>query len=63
MGNYIGIIEMALSGGIVLGFCAWQYWLVRDAGKPKPAEPMPGDPSSDLSGVSERDHETDDGRA
>ncbi len=54
MGNYIGIIEMALSGGIVLGFCAWQYWLVRDAGKPKPKEP-----SADLPGVAEGNHEAD----
>jgi hypothetical protein len=54
MGNYIGIIEMALSGTIVLGFCAWQYWLVRDAGKPKP----PGS-SPDFPGVAERDHEAD----
>ena len=60
MGNYVGIIEMALSGGIVLGFCAWQYWLVRDAGKPK--DP-PLDPSSHLSGIAERDHETNDGRS
>ncbi len=38
MGNYIGIIEMALSGSIVLGFCAYQYWQVRDAGKPPPPD-------------------------
>jgi hypothetical protein len=44
MGNYIGIIEMALSGSIVLGFCAYQYWQVRDAGKaPPPDERSDGD--------------------
>lgn len=35
--NNLGIIEMLMSGIIVLGFCAWQYWQVRDAGK-KPGE-------------------------
>lgn len=25
-GYNLGIIEMTLSGAIVLGFCAWQYW-------------------------------------
>jgi hypothetical protein len=34
IGNNLGIIEMLMSGVIVLGFCAWQYWQVRDAGKP-----------------------------
>jgi hypothetical protein len=52
MGNYVGIIEMTLSGAVVLGFCAYQYWQVRDAGKPAP---------SDDAGVAKRDHETDDG--
>jgi hypothetical protein len=51
MGNYVGIIEMALSGAVVLGFCAYQYWQVRDAGKPE---------ASDDTGVAERDHEADD---
>lgn len=35
VGNYIGLIEMGFTGGAVLAFCVWQYWLVRDAGKPK----------------------------
>jgi hypothetical protein len=26
--NNLGIIEMLMSGVIVLGFCAWQYWSV-----------------------------------
>ena len=52
MGNYVGIIEMALSGAVVLGFCAYQYWQVRDAGKSE---------VSDDAGVAERDHETNDG--
>jgi len=25
---------MAFTGAVVLGLCAWQYWQVRDAGKP-----------------------------
>ena len=52
MGNYVGIIEMALSGAVVLGFCAYQYWQVRDAGKFE---------VSDDAGVAERDHEANDG--
>ncbi len=52
MGNYVGIIEMALSGAVVLGFCAYQYWQVRDAGKPE---------ISDDAGIAERDHEANDG--
>lgn len=34
IGDNIGIIEMAFTGAVVLGLCAWQYWQVRDAGKP-----------------------------
>jgi hypothetical protein len=30
----LGLIELLLSGAIGLGFCAWQWWGVRDAGKP-----------------------------
>lgn len=26
---YLGLIEILLSGGIVLGFCAWQLWSLR----------------------------------
>ena len=26
--NNLGIIEMLMSGVLVLGFCAWQYWSV-----------------------------------
>jgi hypothetical protein len=54
IGNYIGLIEMGFSGAVVLAFCAWQYWLVRDAGKSK--DDLPSD-----SGHSEREHEADDG--
>jgi hypothetical protein len=46
-----GIIEMLFSSAVVLGFCAWQYWLVRDAGKPSPKDP----------GHAEGEHEADDG--
>ncbi len=26
IGNHVGLIEMALSAALPLGFCAWQYW-------------------------------------
>ncbi len=29
LGDHIGQLEMALSGVLGLGFCAWQYWSVR----------------------------------
>lgn len=25
IGNNLGVIEMVMSGGLMLGFCAWQY--------------------------------------
>ena len=43
--NNLGIIEIVLSGVLVLGFCAWQYWLVRDAGSSKDDKP-PSDPDA-----------------
>lgn len=39
----IGLIEMALTAAIVLGFGFWQLWQVRDAGK-KPDDASPKDP-------------------
>lgn len=33
--NSYGLIEMAFTGAVVLGFAFWQLWTVRDAGKPK----------------------------
>jgi hypothetical protein len=36
IGNNIGIIEMGLTALVMLIFLGWQYWTVRDAGKPKP---------------------------
>jgi hypothetical protein len=33
--EYFGLIEMAFTGAVTLGFLGWQYWTVRDAGKPK----------------------------
>lgn len=44
--NNLGLIEIFLSGVLVLGFCAWQYWLVRDAGSSKD-EDKPGDNGGD----------------
>jgi hypothetical protein len=34
IGDNIALIEMGFTGAVVLGFLAWQYWQVRDAGKP-----------------------------
>ena len=31
----LGLIELLLSGGIVLGFCAYQYWSLRTPRKPR----------------------------
>jgi hypothetical protein len=29
IGNHIGVIEMAMSAALPLGFCAWQYWSMK----------------------------------
>jgi hypothetical protein len=44
IGNHIGQIEMAMSGAVALGFCAWQYWSVRRSLR------EPDEPSSDEAG-------------
>jgi hypothetical protein len=36
--EYFGLIEMGFTSAVTLGFLGWQYWTVRDAGKPKPPE-------------------------
>ena len=45
----IGLIEMAFTALLVLGFGFWQLWSVRDAGKPKRDAP-PKDESAESSG-------------
>lgn len=35
MSQYLGLIEILFTGTVTLGVLAWQYWTVRDAGKPK----------------------------
>ena len=32
--HQFGLIEMAFTAVVVLGFAGWQLWTVRDAGKP-----------------------------
>jgi hypothetical protein len=36
--EYFGLIEMGFTSAVTLGFLGWQYWTVRDAGKPKPPD-------------------------
>lgn len=50
-GESFGLIEMGLFAAAALGFLAWQYWTVRDAGKSPPKDP----------GHPEREHKADDG--
>jgi hypothetical protein len=40
MSQYAGLIEIAFTATVTLGVLAWQYWTVRDAGKPKDALPV-----------------------
>jgi hypothetical protein len=43
--EYFGLIEMAFTSAVTLGFLGWQYWTVRDAGKPNPpSEDTPASP-------------------
>jgi hypothetical protein len=49
--QYFGLIEFLIFAGLALGFCAWQYWTVRDAGKPSPQDAR----------HPEREHQPDDG--
>lgn len=34
MSQYFGLIEFVFISAVTLGVLAWQYWQVRDAGKP-----------------------------
>jgi hypothetical protein len=49
--NDFAVIEMIIFAVAAFGFMGWQYWTVRDAGKPKSKRP----------GVAEWHHEADDG--
>ena len=37
--EYYGLVELVLTGTIVLGFAFYQLWTVRDAGKPSEEHP------------------------
>jgi hypothetical protein len=52
-GATLGIIEMALSAILVLGFIAWQLWTVRDVWWKRPSNGEPSAPPRHP----ERDHE------
>jgi hypothetical protein len=60
--EYFGLIEMAFTSAVTLGFLGWQYWTVRDAGKPKPPpeETSPIDALPIDSGHPERQHQPHD---
>lgn len=51
--NNFGIIEMLFFACVALGWCVWQLWIYRDAGKPKA---LPEDARHP-----EREHRADDG--
>jgi hypothetical protein len=40
MSQYAGLIEIMFTATVTLGVLAWQYWTVRDAGKPKDTSPV-----------------------
>lgn len=42
--NYLGVIELLITGVVVLGFGAWQLWSVRDALPWRRRKDSPSDP-------------------
>jgi hypothetical protein len=56
-GATLGIIEMALSAVLVLGFIAWQLWTVRDVWWKRPSGGTPEETRSAPPRHPERDHE------
>jgi len=56
-GYHLGIIEMVLSGGLMLGFCGWQYWsMTRQIARDKRER----EKSTPRAGHSEGEHRLDD---
>ena len=56
IGNNLGIIEMVLSGALMLGFCAWQYVaMTRSIARDRAARDASADP-----GHAEGEHRLDD---
>ncbi len=56
-GYSLGVIEMVMSGGLVLGFCAWQYWsMTRQIARDKKAR----EASTDRARHPEGEHRLDD---
>jgi hypothetical protein len=47
MSQYAGLIEIAFTAIVTLGVLAWQYWTVRDAGKPEESPINPGHPEGE----------------
>ena len=47
MSEYFGLIEMGFVFAAVFGFLGWQYWTVRDAGKPKDSPVESGHPEGE----------------
>ncbi len=57
IGNNLGVIEMVVSGGLMLGFCAWQYWsMTRSIARDKKER----DALADRARHPEREHRLDD---
>ena len=61
IGNNLGIIEMALSGALMLGFCAWQYIaMTRSIARDRAVRDSAARDASTRPGHAEGEHRLDD---